>query len=85
MLPKAICKFSAIPIKIQQHFFTEIEQKILKFAWNYKRIQTVKAIMIKGKKNKTKICVFQDLKFYYKAMIIRTVQYWNNDKHRAKK
>ena len=73
MLPKAICKFSAILIKMSVAFFPEIEQKILKFAWNYRRIQTVKAIMIKGKKNKTKICVFQDLKFYYKSMIIRTV------------
>ena len=58
MLPKAICKFSAIPIKMSVAFITEIEQKILKFAWNYKITQTVKAIMRKKKTHKTKGCVF---------------------------
>jgi len=59
MLPKAICKFSAIPIKMSVAFITEIEQKILKFAWNYKRIQTVKAIMRKKKPTKLKAVCFK--------------------------
>jgi hypothetical protein len=39
ILPKAICRFTGIPIKIPTQFITETERTIFKFTQNNKKTQ----------------------------------------------
>ena len=77
ILPNAIYRLNAIPIKLPMAFFIELEQKFSQFIQKHKKPWIAKAVL--RKKNGAGRFHPSDFRLYYKATGIKTI--WHKNKN----
>jgi hypothetical protein len=78
IMPKAIYRFNAIPIKIPNQFFNKLEKAISRFIWNNKKPRIAKPLL--EDKGTSVGITMPDLKLYRRAIVVKTALYWYSDR-----
>jgi hypothetical protein len=69
MLPKAIYRFTAIPLKIPTQFIKDLKREICKYIWNNKKPRIVKTIL--NSKRTSGAITIPIIKLYYRVIVIK--------------
>ena len=78
ILPKAIYRFNAVPIKLPTVLFTELGQIISQFVWKYKKPRIAKAILRKRMELEESTLLTSD---YTTKLQSSTAWYWHKDRN----
>ena len=78
ILPKAIYRFNAMPVKLPLAFLTELEQKISQFVWKQKTMNSKNYL---EKEKGAGGIRLPDFRIYYNATVIKRVWYWHKNRN----